>query len=122
MQEKEKKDDQGKPLEELEELTEEQLRRFQALWITTSEQLLSLSATPENRQLLATYMGMSEEELEILLALIRAQLEPEVADEMERPVRGGSLGEVSPIPYHKRRGRWPSRSETGLEDAEHQKE
>jgi len=122
MKEKERKDDQGKPLEELAELTEEQLQRFQKLWVTTAEQLLSLSATPENRQRLATYLGMSEAELETLLALIRAQLEPEVADEMERPVRGGFLGEVTPIPYDKRRGRWPSPGESEPKDIEQRKE
>ncbi|MDH7486058.1 MAG: hypothetical protein QHJ81_07245 [Anaerolineae bacterium] len=119
---KERMDEQGKPLEGLEGLTEEHLQRFQALWITTSEQLLSLSATPGNRRRLATYLGMSEERFETLLALVRTQLLPEVAEEMERPVRGGFLGEVTPIPPDKRRGRWPSGGKTEPEDTEQCKE
>ena len=108
----------GKPLEELKELTPEQLERFRALWVTTAEELLSMSVTLESRERLATYLGISPVEFDTLLAGVRAQLEPEVVEEMGRATRGGHrFGVLDDIPEEKRRGRWPASAETGGQDA-----
>lgn len=86
MREKRKGESQGTPLEELQGLTPRQLQRFEALWIVTAEELLSMSAIAEDRQRLATYVGISRTEFEALLADVRVQLEPEVVEQMESRV------------------------------------
>lgn len=103
---------QGTPLEEVRELTPEQLRRFRALWLTTAEELVSMSASLESRQRLAAYLGMSQMDFETLLVSVRERLEPEVAEEMRRVTPGGyRFGVLDEIPEEKRRGRWPGITE-----------
>jgi len=103
---------QGTPLEEVHELTPEQLQRFRALWVTTAEELVSMSASLEGRQRLATYLGMSQVDFDTLLVSVRERLEPQVAEEMGRVTRGGyRFGVLDEIPEEKRRGRWPRLTE-----------
>ena len=115
MKAKQKWGSQDKPLEELTGLTPKQLQRFRALWITTAEELLSISVTSESHDLLATYLGLSQVEFETLLAEVQAQIEPEVAKEMGRATRGGyRFGVLDEIPEEKRRGRRPAPNDCRL--------
>jgi len=103
----------GTALEELrpQPLSPEHLRSLRKLGVTIAEELISMSALSGPRRRLATYLHMSQVEFEAVLVEVRAQLEPEVVEDMERPVRGGHRrGVLDPIPEEKRRGRWPAGS------------
>jgi len=104
---------QGTALEELrpQPLSPEHLRSLRKLGVTIAEELISMSALSGSRRRLATYLHMSQVEFEAVLVEVRAQLDPEVVEDMERPVRGGHRrGVLDPIPEEKRRGRWPAGS------------
>ena len=103
----------GTALEELRPqlLSPEHLRSLRKLGVTSAEELISMSALSGTRRRLATYLHMSQVEFEDVLVEVRAQLEPEVVEDMERPVRGGHRrGVLDSIPEEKRRGRWPAGS------------
>ena len=109
----------GTALEELrpQPLSPEHLRSLRKLGVTTAEELISMSALSGTRRRLATYLHMSQVEFEAVLVEVRAQLEPEVVEDMERPVRGGHRrGVLDPIPEEKRRGRWPASEKANAED------
>jgi len=92
-------------------LSPEHLRSLRKLGVTIAEELISMSALSGSRRRLEAYLHMSQVEFEAVLVEVRAQLEPEVVEDMERPVRGGHRrGVLDPIPEEKRRGHWPAGS------------
>lgn len=74
------------PLEQVPGWSADHVRRASASWITTAEQVVSLSATERGLKSLAEQLAVDEDEARRLVERARAQLAPAVRAEMEERV------------------------------------
>lgn len=74
------------PLEQVPGWSADHIRRANASWITTAEQVVSLSAAERGLQSLAEQLEVDPDEARRLVESARAQLAPAVRAEMEERV------------------------------------
>jgi hypothetical protein len=86
------------PLEQVPGWSADHVRRVNASWITTAEQVVSLSATDRGLQSLAEQLSVDKDEAWRLVESARAQLAPAVRAKMEEKVdpRDYGLGALPP--------------------------
>ena len=83
----------------------QQIKKLRELGVTTAEEMVALAAVRSNRPRLASHLELSSRELGKILRTVRAQLDPQVVAEMERPVRGGFRHGVLDDRHGGKRGR-----------------
>ena len=72
--------------------TAEHVERMAQAWITTAEQVVAISSTPDGLHSLAEQLGVSEDEARPLVGTARGALRPGVRAEMEEPVDTSEYG------------------------------
>jgi hypothetical protein len=78
---------------------DEAVRRLEACWITSAEQVVAAAATPGGVMALAEQTGLAQSELPRLLALTRAALAPEVRQELSKPADTSHYGTGALAPF-----------------------
>lgn len=89
---------EGIALESVVEWPKELVLKLSESWVTTVEQVVALSSTPNGLGSLAKHLGVSEEETRRLIAVARAYLSSEDAAVLEKPVdvKKYGLGALAP--------------------------
>jgi len=83
---------QETPLDKIKEWPQELVQRLQQSWITTAEQVVATSATPDGLRSLAEQLEVSEEEVTRLVSAARTHLDPAVAAQLGQPVDTHTYG------------------------------
>jgi hypothetical protein len=80
------------PLREIDEWPKDLVEKLDQIWITTAEQVVATSATPDGLQALANHLGVPVKDTIPLIKAARSRLSPELAKELESPVDTSEYG------------------------------
>jgi hypothetical protein len=93
------------PLESVPGWSEDQIARMKQAWITTAEQVVALSVTPNGVRSLAQQLNVPEDEARRLVEAARAKLTPATRAEMEKVIDTSEYGLGALPPEEKNKDR-----------------
>jgi hypothetical protein len=80
------------PLVEIDEWPKDLVEKLNKIWLTTAEQVVATSATPDGLQALANHLGLPVKDTIPLIEAARSRLSPDLVKELESPVDTSEYG------------------------------